>query len=232
MTLRSITRVPKCEVPVLPPFRRTIRLLKVGPFSRRPRGRRRRILTVVLAQARTHTLRPQRCGRCQQHAALTRSIINHGGYGSPPARGRRVVTRLRRGSSPAMMTLVSCPGRDAVRSSCEALLRRTRIARNTGVRYGLGSAAHRKERCAASGERHGIPGVMAGLIPAARSVRGRDFFWRKSRAALGCWITGCEDARRNDARTVPAAPLRHRTTLWSPHRGVDAPRAALGRGSR
>jgi hypothetical protein len=39
-----------------------------------------------------------------------------------------------------------CPGRDAARSSCEALLRRTGTAPNTGVRYGPGSAAHRSAK--------------------------------------------------------------------------------------
>jgi hypothetical protein len=38
---------------------------------------------------------------------------------------------------------VTCPGRDAARSSCEALLRRTGIVPNSGARYGPGSAAHR-----------------------------------------------------------------------------------------
>ncbi len=108
---------------------------------------------VVLASAGTHTHHRQCCGRCQQHAALTRSIIttvlmgprlrgddsvvmrfkpgmtnrrrprergdpytpspvlrkvsatcgsnslhhNRGAYGSPPARGRRVVTRAKPG---------------------------------------------------------------------------------------------------------------------------------------
>src|ERR1700750_3285369 len=35
-----------------------------------------------------------------------------------------------------------CPGRDAARSSCAALLRRTGTLPDSGVRYGPGSAAH------------------------------------------------------------------------------------------
>src|SRR4030081_1021572 len=40
----------------------------------------------------------------------------------------------------------SCPGRDAARSTCEALLRRTGTVPNAGARYGPGSAAHRSVR--------------------------------------------------------------------------------------
>src|SRR3954454_24918663 len=50
--------------------------------------------------------------------------------------------------------MATFPGRDAARSSCEALLRRTGIVRDAGARYGPGSAAHRfarATRCTASG---------------------------------------------------------------------------------
>src|SRR4051812_13346303 len=48
----------------------------------------------------------------------------------------------------------SCPGRDA---AFFTLLRRTGTVLGTGVRYGPGSAAHREERCAASGTRLQTP---------------------------------------------------------------------------
>jgi hypothetical protein len=50
----------------------------------------------------------------------------------------------------------TCPGRDAARSPCEALLRRTGTVPSASARYGPGSAAHRSARatrCAASGAR-------------------------------------------------------------------------------
>jgi hypothetical protein len=58
----------------------------------------------------------------------------------------------------------SCPGRDAARSSCEALLRRTGIVPNAALCYGPGSAAHRyarATRCAASGERAASDGLRS-----------------------------------------------------------------------
>src|SRR3982750_1130064 len=63
------------------------------------------------------------------------SIDQHGlaGLGTPP------IQQYRQEAFP-------CPGRDAARSSCEALLRRTGTAPSTSVRYGPGSAAHRCAR--------------------------------------------------------------------------------------
>jgi hypothetical protein len=97
----------------------------------------------------------------------------------------------------------SCPGRDAARSSCEALLRRTGTVPNTGVRYGPGSAAHRSARatrCAASGARkHPAQTKTAGFPPPFPMV------------SWSLQITGADGAR-SAATGWPAQGPRPRST--------------------
>jgi hypothetical protein len=77
--------------------------------------------------------------------ASHRSIPSRGSRGTGKPR-TLCAARTRKLGCLKFESQVSCPGRDAARSPCEALLRRTGTVPNSGVLYGPGSAALRSAR--------------------------------------------------------------------------------------